>query len=207
MTAKDIIDAILKKCGLVQNVVTDPFSTGNKEITEVIDLLNDKLTSLSIDGDFTQLKRECQFSIYSDWLVNTAYTVGQSVRVNDVRYLAISDGVSVTEPSHTSGIVADSTASEWVEAENVVIGDYRLSNYILYQAEGSGTTGTVAPSHTSGSASDGKISWAFVKKVIYWSYKESYEKYPLSEIAPDWRAFCPLTFINLTNQDLLLILL
>lgn len=51
----------------------------------------------------------------------------------------------------------------WREGRDVSLGDYILANFKLYQADGAGTTGATKPSHSSGSASDGGVSWTFVR--------------------------------------------
>lgn len=51
----------------------------------------------------------------------------------------------------------------WREGRAVSLGDYILANFKLYQADGAGTTGATKPSHSSGSASDGGVSWTFIR--------------------------------------------
>lgn len=50
----------------------------------------------------------------------------------------------------------------WAAGQTVVAGDYRYANSKWYRAAGPGTTGGTAPSHSTGTASDGSITWAYV---------------------------------------------
>lgn len=49
----------------------------------------------------------------------------------------------------------------WVTSESVTSGDYRFYNGNYYTASTTGTTGATPPTHTTGSASDGTITWAY----------------------------------------------
>lgn len=49
----------------------------------------------------------------------------------------------------------------WTTGESVTSGDYRSYNGNYYTASTTGTTGATPPTHTSGSASDGTITWAY----------------------------------------------
>lgn len=51
----------------------------------------------------------------------------------------------------------------WRSGVAITSGDYMLSAFKLYQASTSGTTGATAPTHASGSASDGGVTWDFVR--------------------------------------------
>lgn len=53
----------------------------------------------------------------------------------------------------------------WRQGRAITTGDYALNDFKIYQATTTGTTGTVAPAHTSGNASDGGVSWDFVRDV------------------------------------------
>jgi len=51
---------------------------------------------------------------------------------------------------------------QWTAGEDgTVIGTCRMNNGFLYTATTTGTTGSSAPTHTSGTSSDGNVSWAF----------------------------------------------
>lgn len=49
----------------------------------------------------------------------------------------------------------------WSTGQTVSTGDYRSYNGNYYTAAGSGTTGVTPPTHTSGSVSDGAVTWAY----------------------------------------------
>lgn len=51
--------------------------------------------------------------------------------------------------------------NEWTTNVRISVGDYRFYNNNLYIAETSGISGSIAPSHTTGIVSDGKISWRY----------------------------------------------
>jgi len=51
----------------------------------------------------------------------------------------------------------------WEAGISVTSGDYALANNKLYQSGTTGTTGVTKPSHTSSSASDGTVTWTFVR--------------------------------------------
>lgn len=49
----------------------------------------------------------------------------------------------------------------WEAGEVVAIGDFRFNNGEYYEAETGGTTGSTAPTHTSGTVTDDSIDWAY----------------------------------------------
>lgn len=49
----------------------------------------------------------------------------------------------------------------WVTGESVTSGDYRFYNGNYYTASTTGTTGATPPTHTTGSVTDGTITWAY----------------------------------------------
>jgi parallel beta-helix repeat protein len=57
----------------------------------------------------------------------------------------------------------------WDTGQAVVIGDQRIHLGLLYTATTNGTTGGSGPVHTSGTASDGAVTWQFNNYVTYWS--------------------------------------
>lgn len=65
-TAKQIIDSILIRVGLGENTVPDPFSSPDLEIKEIINLLNDKIQSLTSEVEFTELKKIATFEVVED---------------------------------------------------------------------------------------------------------------------------------------------
>lgn len=56
----------------------------------------------------------------------------------------------------------------WAASESVTSGStYRFSSGNLYLAQTTNTTGSTAPSHTTGTASDGTVSWLYVTTQTY----------------------------------------
>ena len=49
----------------------------------------------------------------------------------------------------------------WAQGQSITSGDYRFYNGNYYAASTTGTTGATPPTHTSGSASDGTVTWAY----------------------------------------------
>jgi hypothetical protein len=63
-------------------------------------------------------------------------------------------------------IVSDpGAAAAWVTSTSYTSGDFVKNAGNLYQATTSGTSGGTAPTHTSGTASDGGVTWQFVSDV------------------------------------------
>ena len=50
----------------------------------------------------------------------------------------------------------------WAEGETVTAGEIRFASNNYYKAETSGTCGSVQPTHTQGTFSDGKINWTYL---------------------------------------------
>ena len=53
-------------------------------------------------------------------------------------------------------------AAAWVASSAVTLNAYRATETNVYQATTAGTTGTIAPDHLSGAASDGTVVWTWV---------------------------------------------
>lgn len=51
----------------------------------------------------------------------------------------------------------------WRQGKSINTGDYALNDFKLYQATTTGTTGSTAPTHTSSTASDGGVTWQFIR--------------------------------------------
>lgn len=49
----------------------------------------------------------------------------------------------------------------WAQGQVITSGQYRFYNGNYYQASNAATTGATPPTHTSGSASDGAVTWAY----------------------------------------------
>jgi parallel beta-helix repeat protein len=54
----------------------------------------------------------------------------------------------------------------WATGQTIAVGDYRTSGVLLYKATTAGTTGATAPTHTSGTVSDGAVSWAYIDSFL-----------------------------------------
>ena len=57
----------------------------------------------------------------------------------------------------------------WASGQTVAVGAFRSSGSKAYQATTAGTTGATAPSHTSGSVSDGGVTWLWLSAIDYTS--------------------------------------
>ncbi|OHT23185.1 hypothetical protein A3Q29_07080 [Providencia stuartii] len=51
----------------------------------------------------------------------------------------------------------------WHHGKKVKAGDYVTASIKIYRAVNTGTTGNITPSHTSGSVSDGSVTWEFIR--------------------------------------------
>jgi hypothetical protein len=60
----------------------------------------------------------------------------------------------------------------WSAGASVTAGDYRYYGLNIYQAAGSGTTGATPPTHTTGSVSDGTVTWAYINSYITAAYTD-----------------------------------
>lgn len=76
-----------------------------------------------------------------------------------------------------ASIVFDSTydyvkgAPAWTASETVAVGVYRQVDRRIYKSTVAGTTSSTAPTHTSGTATDGTVTWSYD---TYHEYKRAY---------------------------------
>jgi len=111
----------------------------------------------------------------------TGQTIGEANRLRYFGlniYFAQNLGVTgATAPTHTSGTASDGTITwlwvcsnirsasqnyaSWTTAQAVASGTYRVSGNNVYVSTTTGTTGASAPTHTTGSVSDGGVTWLF----------------------------------------------
>ena len=68
------------------------------------------------------------------------------------------DDQAVPTQNNSARILATSY-SAWASGVSVTAGDYRTNGIRIYKATTTGTTGATAPTHTSGTVSDGAVSW------------------------------------------------
>ncbi|MEC9435885.1 MAG: YHYH protein, partial [Thermoproteota archaeon] len=70
----------------------------------------------------------------------------------------------VADVNQIAGTYFDTEEEEspWVAATVYAQGDQVYSDKKIYAAQGAGTSGTIAPTHTTGVVSDGSINWAFI---------------------------------------------
>jgi hypothetical protein len=82
--------------------------------------------------------------------------------------LAIWDGYcGLTAQANTAAAML----GQWASGEAGILltngAAYRISGNRLYKAQTAGTCGAVAPTHTSGTVSDGGVDWLYVKTAIF----------------------------------------
>jgi parallel beta-helix repeat protein len=83
------------------------------------------------------------------------YQVGSRV------YLA--DSTSANNPAFFIALNSGYAAkTAWASSTSVSLGAIRYNGSNVYKADAAGTTGVTAPTHTSGSVSDGGVSWTYL---------------------------------------------
>lgn len=132
---------------------------------------------------------------FRDWAASETITQDVSMRVSGGKvYLARSGGTcGVVAPTHTSSVATDDggivwqyvgvempippaepttiidgslNPKAWVSGETGIrLGDTRSNASKAYQAMTAGTAGATPPTHTSGTASDGTITWKYLGAV------------------------------------------
>lgn len=110
-TAKEIIDSILTKCNLNASIVDNPFESNSIEVKEVIDLLNSKLSEISTERQFQQIKVSSSFLTYSEWSESNAVVLEERIQNGENKYICTTAGTTgLTEPTFTDTTTADGTA-------------------------------------------------------------------------------------------------
>ena len=195
MNALNIINSILVRCNLSQNTVANPFEASREEIKEIVQLLNDKVQTLTTEIEFTQLKKECHFKVYSSW-VERKYSIGDNVVNNGIRYQCVSGGESVIPPEGEGIFIGENlNVLNWQAGTSYNTNDYVVSDYKLYQVLEDGVSGEIPP-EGEGNFNDGSLNYVYIRDVLFWENKGSAEQYPLQEIAPDLQSFSVNTFVD-----------
>ena len=83
------------------------------------------------------------------------------------RVVTLAEVVDCTFGSIRHGYSTGAATRVWSEGISVFSGERRSSGLRIYQATSAGTTGSTAPTHTSGNASDGNITWSYVSTGRY----------------------------------------
>lgn len=107
-------------------------------------------------------------SAYRNWYESNAVTTGDR-RINSGNvYEAATDGATgSTGPTHTSGTVSDGGVdwlyigafSNWAATTAYAVGDIVARQGRIYGCTVAGTTGSTAPTHKTGTAADGTVTW------------------------------------------------
>ncbi|AOV61558.1 virion structural protein [Synechococcus phage S-WAM1] len=144
---------------------------------------NDKEEENTIDEISFTVKRS-----QDAWESGKAYSVNDQVWSDGKIYFATNNATSgATAPTHEIGIVTDGavlwsyisaapnievdladfpwpapTDPEWIATTTYVAGDIVFFGRNKYQCATGGVSGTVGPTHTTGSAADGSVTWNFV---------------------------------------------
>lgn len=80
-------------------------------------------------------------------------------------------------PTQAGGIrinvgAASTNYTAWASSTSFASGAYCIYGLNLYQTTAGGTTGATPPTHTSGSVSDGAVTWAYVNSYINAAYTQ-----------------------------------
>ena len=97
---------------------------------------------------------------------------GDSVTSNDGFSVTLQSASTVRLTNIQNGIPQGSVA--FASGAQYPSGTYVSSNSKIYRAVNSGVSGATAPSHTSGNASDGTITWAYVSTLNTWKAGSTY---------------------------------
>lgn len=159
-TALWIGDSIFR--GYSPGAGTDPYVPGGQQITPTFsDIIAER---------------------YDMTCVNYGWD-GSTVRGTTALYKCAEGGVSGSAaPSHYTGTAADGTVT-WQIAEPpqywgaglaYEVGDVIYANSKWYECTAAGTSGSVAPLHTSGEDTDGTVTWLYVTRYASWTGSTSY---------------------------------
>ena len=132
---------------------TGPLFVGNTTVGPIL-LGNANCTSVSASGT-TEPNTEAN-------LKNTTTAGGPAYYMQGTRFPFLRP--SPTSNSGKEGTLVTKSgnkAAAWAASSVITVGDYRKSGQNVYVATVAGTTGTVAPSHTSGTEVDGSVTWSY----------------------------------------------
>ncbi len=73
---------------------------------------------------------------------------------------------SQATPTQRGVRIAGTGYTTWVTGQVIVVGDYRVFGLNIYYATSAGTTGATAPVHTSGTVTDGTVSWRYTRSFL-----------------------------------------
>lgn len=108
------------------------------------------------------------------WTASTAFTLNEYRSWNDNVYKCTSAGTGSTRPPTVyNGLAKDNTTMwqfmpPWVTATLYNVGDYVSANSKVYICTVAGVSGGAAPSHTSGTATDGTVTWGYQATPSAW---------------------------------------
>lgn len=74
--------------------------------------------------------------------------------------------ISVTGVGYNPARYIFQNASAWAATTAYALNAYVYANSKIYQATVAGTSGSTAPSHTSGTATDGTVTWTYIGEVV-----------------------------------------
>ena len=95
-------------------------------------------------------------------LKNSSPTDGESYYIQGSRFPFVRPSASLNSGKEGTLVTGSGLkAAAWASSTAIAVGDFRKSGLNTYVASVAGTTGTVAPSHTSGSAVDGAVTWNY----------------------------------------------
>lgn len=131
--------------------------------------LNSRLSGIGVYGSFntvtgnTCLNSNQVATTNPGILVQAAF--GGTAQFNNVTGNVLDDDQS--SPTQFQGLrVLTNSYTAWANGVSKSIGDYVFNGLNVYRATTAGTTGASAPVHTSGSVSDGGVTWEYKESFI-----------------------------------------
>jgi hypothetical protein len=115
---------------------------------------------------------------FTAWATGVAVAAGATrFNAGNMYFTAAGGTTGATAPTHTTGTVSDGTVSWtyiegfplWASGQAVAANTYRINGGNLYATLAGGTTGATAPTHTTGSVSDGGVAWIYICPFGAWA--------------------------------------